>query len=345
MDLITDLPQTDDGYDSVAVFVDKLTKMTHIAPCKKTINSQQFAELYLHNIVRLHGFQLYIISDRDPRWHNDFWKAVCRQFNTKLCFSTAFHPETDGQTERMNRTLEEMIRHYVSPNHTDWDKHLPMVEFAINNALQLSTKQTPFFMYTGTHPLTPLSSLRDTNNADATTVTTTWQARVQQATTKLQVAQNRQAQLVNSKRRDLTFNVGDKVLLNSKNINIKHSGSRKLLPRFLGPFEVTQKIGQLAYKLRLPPNMKCHNVFHVSLLQPYNKSARYQPPPPPLVIDEEYEYEVQTVLKHEGHKPGKRRFLVAWKGYPPEFNTWEPEANLTNCLDELAAYWAKHPAS
>jgi Reverse transcriptase (RNA-dependent DNA polymerase)/RNase H-like domain found in reverse transcriptase/Integrase zinc binding domain/Chromo (CHRromatin Organisation MOdifier) domain/Aspartyl protease len=345
MDLITDLPETDDGYDSVAVFVDKLTKMTHIAPCKKTINSQQFAELYLQHVVRLHGFQLIIISDRDPRWNSDFWKAVCRQFNTKLCFSTAFHPETDGQTERMNRTLEEMMRHYVAPHHADWDKHLPMVEFAINNAIQISTKQTPFYMHTGIHPLTPLSSLRDTNNAEATRVTTTWQARVQKATANLQAAQDRQRQFANSKRRDVTFNVGDKILLNSKNINIKHSGSRKLLPRYIGPFEITQKIGQVAYKLQLPLNMKCHNVFHVSLLQTYTRSGRHQPPPPPLVIDGAYEYEVHHILDHNGHKPGKRRFLVAWKGYPAEHNTWEPEANLTNCSEDLAEYWAKHPAA
>jgi hypothetical protein len=115
MDLITDLPETELGYDSVVVFVDKLTKMTHIAPCNKAISAEEFAQVYLTHVVRLHGFQQFIISDRDPRWTGDFWRQVCKLFDTKLKFSTAFHPETDGQTERMNRTVEETLRHYVSP--------------------------------------------------------------------------------------------------------------------------------------------------------------------------------------------------------------------------------------
>jgi hypothetical protein len=340
MDLITDLPETEKGHDSVVVFVDKLTKMTHIAPCNKTISAEQFAEVYLANVVRLHGFQEIIISDRDPRWTGDFWRQVCKLFQTKLKFSTAFHPETDGQTERMNRTLEETLRHYVSPNHTDWDTHLPMIEFAINNALQLATSQTPFYMHTGLHPLTPLSHIHETSNLDAKTVKVAWQTRVQLATEKLKTAQNRQKQLVDSKRRDVTFKVNDVVLLNSKHINIKHTGSRKLLPRYIGPFKITQCIGAVAYQLELPRNMKCHNVFHVSLLKAFVPSDRHQPLPPPLIIDDAYEYEVEQVLTHKGNRQGKRKFLVAWKGYPAEHNTWEPESNLTNCPEVLQQYWA-----
>lgn len=340
MDLITDLPETEKGHDSVVVFVDKLTKMTHIAPCNKTISATQFAEVYLKNVVRLHGFQESIISDRDPRWTGEFWTEFAKMFCTKLRFSTAFHPETDGQTERMNRTIEETLRHYVSPNHTDWDAHLPMIEFAINNAMQLSTSQTPFYMNTGFHPLTPLSQTSATSNTAASSVRVAWQTRVQQATDKLKAAQNRQKQLVDSKRRDITFNVNDKVLLNSKNINIKHAGSRKLLPRFIGPFKITKCIGKVAYKLELPRNMKCHNVFHVSLLKKHLPSDRHQPMPPPLVIDGEYEFEAEQILAHKGTRPGKRKFLVAWKNYPAEHNTWEPEGNLTNCPEVLQTYWA-----
>jgi hypothetical protein len=340
MDLITDLPETELGHDSVVVFVDKLTKMTHIAPCSKAISAEEFAQVYLTHVVRLHGFQQFIISDRDPRWTGDFWRQVCKLFDTKLRFSTAFHPETDGQTERMNRTVEETLRHYVSPNHTDWDKHLPMIEFAINNALQLSTSQTPFFMNTGAHPLTPLSHLNETSNANAKVIKTTWQARVKEATEKLKAAQNRQKQLVDRKRRDVTFKLNDRVLLNSKNINIKHAGSRKLLPRYIGPFKVTKCIGAVAYQLDLPRNMRCHNVFHVALLKAYNASIRQQSLPPPLIIDEEYEYEAEQILTHKGDHPGKRKFLVAWKNYPAEHNTWEPESNLKNSPVLLRQYWA-----
>lgn len=339
MDFIMELPKTDTGYNAVCVFVDKLTKMTHIAPCHTTTTAQQFAILYLDNVVKHHGFQNIIITDRDPRWTSEFWREVCDQFETKLRFSSAFHPETDGQTERTNRTLEEMLRHYVSPDHCDWDTHLPMIEFAMNNSLQSATGQTPFFLYTGRHPHTPLSNLTQSNNPEARNVRLSWQERVQLARKCLLDAQSRMIRLRSKHRRDVSFNVDDKVLLNSRHINIQYTGSRKLLPRFIGPFKIVKRIGEVAYKLELPRNMKCHNVFHVSLLKQWKPSDRHQPPPPPLVIDGEYEYEVDKILDHKGTEVGKRRFLVAWKHEGAECNTWEPERNLTNCGELLQDYW------
>jgi hypothetical protein len=339
MDFIMELPLTESGYDAVAVFVDKLTKMCHIAPCKTNTTAQQFAHIYLEHVVKHHGFQESIISDRDPRWTSEFWTEVCKDFDMKLRFSSAFHPQTDGQTERTNRTLEEMLRHYVSPNHVDWDTHLPMIEFAMNNSLQSSTGHTPFFLYTGRNPITPLSSLSEMKNPAARTVRLTWQERVQMAKKCLLDAQSRMIRLQTKKCRNVSFEVDDKVLLNSRHINIQFSGSRKLLPRFIGPFKIIKKVGPVAYKLELPKNMKCHNVFHVSLLKQWNPSDRYQPPPPPLVIDGEYEYEVDKILNHRGSEVGKRRFLIAWKHDGAEHNTWEPERNLTHCDELLQEYW------
>jgi hypothetical protein len=174
MDLITDLPTTPSGYDSIVVLVDKLTKMTHFAPCTKTIGAAAFAQLYAQHVVRLHGFQKDIVADRDPRWNNGFWREVCKLFGTKLCLTTAFHPVSDGQTERMNRTLEEMLRHYVSPDHADWDSHLPQLEFAFNKSLHASSKHTPFFLNTGQHPLTPLGDIAETTNPAARKLVEDW---------------------------------------------------------------------------------------------------------------------------------------------------------------------------
>jgi hypothetical protein len=339
MDLITDLPETSSGYDSIAVFVDKLTKMTHFAPCKKTIGAAAFAQLYAQQVVRLHGFQKEIVADRDSRWNNAFWKEVCRLFGTKLCLTTAFHPQSDGQTERMNRTLEEMLRHYVSPIHTDWDTHLSQLEFAFNNSLQASSKHTPFFLNTGQHPLTPLGDIAQTNNPAARTLVEDWSTRVSRAIQYLNTARNRMKQLADASRREVQFKVGDRVLLNSKHIKLKHPGSRKLLPRYIGPFKVTEKVGNVAYRLDLPKNMKCHDVFHVSLLHAFIKGKHYQPPPPPLEVDGELEYEVEKILSHTGNKPGKKWFLIKWAGYPEEHNTWEPEKNLTHCKQILQDYW------
>jgi hypothetical protein len=339
MDFITDLPPTDNGHDALLVVVDKLTKMSHLVPCRKALSAEQFAPLYLANVVKLHGFQEIIITDRDTRWTSEFWKAVCKGFNIKLRFSSSFHPETDGQTERTNRTLEEMLRHYVSPDHSDWDTHLPMIEFAFNNSYQSSTGQTPFYTYTGRHPITPLSSVTMANNPAARQLTLTWQERVARARKHMLDAQSRIKDMTDKRRRDVSFKVDEKVLLNSRHINIHHVGSRKLLPRYIGPFKIIKKIGEVAYKLELPKNMRCHPVFHVSLLKAWNPSSRYQPPPPPLVIDGEYEYEVQEILDHRGSVPGKRKFLVSWVGHGPEHNTWEPERNMTNCGEVLQEYW------
>jgi len=338
MDFITDLPPTEAGHDALLVVVDKLTKMTHLVPCRKSLSAEQFAPLYLANVVKLHGFQEIIITDRDVRWTSSFWREVCKQFDIKLRFSSSFHPETDGQTERANRTLEEMLRHYVSPDHADWDTHLPMIEFAFNNSYQSSTGQTPFYTYTGRHPLTPLSSTTASNNPEARQLKLSWEERVAKARKYMLDAQSRAKILADKKRREWSLNEGDKVLLNSRHINIQHTGSRKLLPRFIGPFKVLKKIGEVAYKLDLPKNMKCHPVFHVSLLKPFN-GDRDQAPPPPLLIDGEYEWEVKQILDHRGMVPGKRKFLVSWEGQGPEYNTWEPERNLTNCPDLLSEYW------
>ncbi len=264
-------------------------------------------------------------------------------FGTKLCLTTAFHPQSDGQTERMNRTLEEMLRHYVSPNHTDWDSHLPQLEFAFNNSLHAASKHTPFFLNTGQHPLTPLGDIAETTNPAARKLVEDWSTRVSRAIEYLHAARNRLKQNADASRRDVQFKVGDNVLLNSKHITLKHPGATKLLPKYIGPFKVIAKIGEVAYRLELPKNMKCHNVFHVSLLHKFVKGRRYQPPPPPLEVDGELEYEVEKILMSREGPHGKRWFLLKWKGYPEEHNTWEPEKNLTHCKQILKNWWNKFP--
>jgi hypothetical protein len=153
MDLIVDLPVTARGHDSVIVFVDRLSKMTHFAPCSKSISIVDLATIF----VKLHGFQKSLVLDRDPKFTSQFLTDLCKLFGTKLRMSTAFHPQTDGQTERMNRILEDALRHYVSPTQTDWDLYLALLEVAVNNAVQDSTNETPFMLNYGQHPHTPLT--------------------------------------------------------------------------------------------------------------------------------------------------------------------------------------------
>ena len=161
----------------------------------------------------------------------------------------------------------------------------------------------------------------------------------------LQAAQQRQKAHADLHRRDVEFNIGDLVLLSTKNITMKMVGSSKLMPKYVGPFPVTRQVNKVAYKIELPPCMKIHDVFHVSLLKAYKEDGSVQPPPPPTLIADALEYEVEHILMHKDRHPVngwkiKREFLVKWQGYGPEHNTWEPEANLRNCPELLTDYWA-----
>jgi hypothetical protein len=155
MDLITDLPKCASGVDAVVVFVDRLTKMIVCAPTTKTVTAPQLAQIFVFKVFCQFGLPSSIVSDRDVRFTSNFWQALWQMLGTKLKMSTAFHPQTDGQTERANRTVEEMLRPYVHPRQDDWDQHLDLVAFAYNNATQASTGQTPFFLNHGRHPATP----------------------------------------------------------------------------------------------------------------------------------------------------------------------------------------------
>ena len=155
MDFITQLPKTAKGFDAILVVVDRLTKMARFIPTVTPISAKETADLFLKEVFRLFGMPKEIVSDRDPRFTGKFFTELCRLLGIKQCLSTVYHPQTDGQTERMNRTLEDMLRHYVNPRGTNWDEFLPAVEFAVNSAWQESVRAQPFFLNYGRHPRGP----------------------------------------------------------------------------------------------------------------------------------------------------------------------------------------------
>jgi hypothetical protein len=166
MDLITDLPCTANGHDAIWVVVDRLSKMVHLQPTRKTVTAEQLALLYEQTVFRLHGFPKDIVSDRDVRFTSAFWKALNQRFGTRLSMSTKFHPQTDGQTERMNGILEDTLRHFVGPFQRDWEELLPVVEFAMNNSWNASIQNTPFMLNYGQNPDDPtIAWLRECNPA------------------------------------------------------------------------------------------------------------------------------------------------------------------------------------
>ena len=160
MDFIVQLPKTKAGWDAIVVFVDRLSKQAHFAPTKTTATAPEIAEIFLNQVFRLHGMPSTIVSDRDAKFTSNFWKAFFSLHGTKLKFSTAYHPQTDGQTERTNRTLKQMLSIFCCYKQNDWDKYLAHAEFAYNNSQQTSTKKTPFFLNHGQHPRTPSTTVK-----------------------------------------------------------------------------------------------------------------------------------------------------------------------------------------
>jgi hypothetical protein len=349
VDFVTHLPVTDNGKDAICVFCDKLTKMVHLVPTVSSVDAAGTAKLFVQNVWRLHGLPHTLVSDRGTQFDSKLFREIMEHLQVKQAMSSAYHPQTDGQTERVNRVMQEVLRHYVNPLQTDWDVWLPAVEFAINNSVHTGTKETPFFLNYGVHPLTPLSLQSPAERAKASKVpaaakfTADMQAAVARAKQCLQGAQDRMKSVADKRRADHTVAVGDLVWLDSRNIAVKHTGSRKLLPRRLGPFKVVKQINPVAFRLELPATMeKVHPVFHVSLLMPYKDGGRAQPPPPPVVMEDGVEeFEVEAVLGHR-YTGKKLQYLIKFKGYGHEQNEWLPKNHLT--CDELVQEYLDSPA-
>ena len=340
MDFITQLPETRKGHDAIMVFVDRLTKMVHFAPTRTEASAEDVAQLFMEHVVRLHGCPEDVVSDRDTRFASRFWKAVMALCGTKVSMSSAFHPESDGQTERVNRTLEQTLRMFVSPAQDDWDVLLPAVEFACNSAVHDSTGQTPFVLNYGRQLPAPVDRAVGDDVPAAHDFVGAMRKAIEDAKHNLVKAQQRHKSYADSRRRDVVFQVGEEVLLSTRNLRLKSPGARKLLPKFIGPFAVVARVGDVAYRLALPDSLRIHDVFHVSLLARYVAGKDYMPPPLPIVVDGALEYEVERVLLHRSRSSGRKSvhdYLIKWQGYGPEHNSWEPESNLPREL--IDEYW------
>ena len=346
MDFVTSLPQTADGKDTVVVFVDKLTKMCHLFPTTaKGLDARKVAHVFLDQVFRHHGIPENIISDRDVRFTNDFWHEVLLRLGSFCNLSTAYHPQTDGQTERANQTFEQVIRQFIAPDMTNWDTLLPMVEFAMNDHIHMGMQQTPFFLNLGRHPAKPVDLALDGRDKQAKLTAAELTAAWKKARQLLLDVNSRMMQRENKKRRDHHFLEGDMVYLSSKNFSWKH-GTKKMCPRWMGPFKVLEVKGPVTYKLQLPEEWKIHNVFHSSLLKPVPEGTRYHFPEPTVDDDGQPCWEVDQIIKHKMMNPKnkrstRKRYLVAWKGFSREFDSWVDDEQIEGSPRLLADYWQK----
>jgi transposase InsO family protein len=367
MDFITELPPAGDrNYNACLVIIDRFSRRAYFIPTMDTSDAKDFALLFWHNCWRNTGWPRIIVSDRDPKFTSDFWRSLSSLAGVQLSMSTAYHPQTDGMVERLNQTLEDMLRRYVAFGITfeddlgfthDWVTVLPALEFAYNSSRHSATGRSPFELERGYVPKSPVNLLQNKQSDLRIDPTSESYA------TLLDAARTRAQESVDEafdyakKRWDAShtpapFKPGDSVLLSSKNFAFQ--GSRKLQEPFLGPFTVLRKVGDNAVELLLTGTYaRRHPVFPVSLCKLHKAGdperfpgRRVEPPPDPVLVEGTPQWEVAEILDEAHVKdkkaPGgfRRKYLVRWKDFDSTHDTWEVEDNLQQAKAMLRAFRA-----
>ncbi|KAD2805861.1 hypothetical protein E3N88_39238 [Mikania micrantha] len=339
MDFITKLPRTSHSHDSIWVIVDRLTKSAHFIPIREDNSMDRLAKLYINEIVSRHGIPISIISDRDSRFTSRFWQTLQNALGTQINMSTAYHPQTDGQTERTNQTLEDMLRSCVMDFGGSWDVHLPLVEFSYNNSYHTSIKCAPFEALYGRKCRSPIcwSEVGESQiiGPELIQETTDKIALIQE---RIKAARDRQKSYADNRRRPLEFQIGDLVMLKvSPWKGIFRFGKRGTLsPRFVGPFKILERIGSVAYRLELPSELgNIHDVFHVSNLKKCLVDESLIVPLKEIQIDEKLQFREEPVeVMDREVKVLKRSRIpivkIRWNSQRGPEYTWERENRARN---------------
>ncbi|CEP11259.1 hypothetical protein [Parasitella parasitica] len=345
MDFITQLPESE-NYTAICVIVDRFTKMAVFVPTHNSIDAEGTCDLLLRHVFCHFGFPATIISDRGITFTSNFTKALMKIFHIKQSMSTAFHPQTDGQTERINSILEQYLRCYINHRQSDWSKYLCIAQFAYNSTTHSTTGVTPHFANYGFEPHSSLATPHTTKgNSPAIDRAKLLKDLHEEVKYNIALAQECHSKYYNKKvLPGPELKIGDKVWLLSKNIKTQRP-TRKLDHRRLGPFEILEKIGSRSYKLALPHTMKVHPVFHINLLEPFIEDTipgRKPKELPPIVIDDHEEYEVDNIVDSRIHRR-KLQYLVHWRNYSIMDRTWEPASNLTNSQELIEKFHKENP--
>ncbi|MCF8701926.1 DDE-type integrase/transposase/recombinase, partial [Corynebacterium sp. MC-10] len=346
MDFITGLPKSE-GYGTIMVVVDRFSKYATFMPATPGCTAKEAAQLFFKNVVKYWGLPRHIISDRDPRFTGNFWRELFQTLGTKLHFSTSFHPQTDGQTERVNALLECYLRHFVSSHQRDWAKLLDVAQFSYNLQRSESTGRTPFELATGQQPLTPhsLPATFEGKSAGAYLLAKGFEERMDTARAHLAKAAKRMKKFADRTRRPTNYKVGDLVMVkfNPRQFKALRGINPNLVRKYEGPFRIIAKVGKISYRLELPPTLKIHPVFHASVLKPYHEDkddpSRGQSNRAPITITASHDRDIEGIIDYQaipkkGH-PATSMFLVHWKGQSPEEATWEKYEDLWQFQDKV----------
>jgi hypothetical protein len=213
LDFVMPLPETAEGFDGLLVITDPFTKAVTLEPIKTTYGAVEVAEIFFKRIVSREGLPIKIISDRDPRFTGEFWKNLFRLIGTEIALSSAYHPQSDGQTERTNRTLEEILRNHINATQDNWDKLLPMAEFAINDSVSPTTGFTPFQLMYGIHPRKPIDMIAESKAPAAEEFIKGMTTAINKARENIDRAQLAMKIQADKRRRDHSFKIGDMVIV------------------------------------------------------------------------------------------------------------------------------------
>ncbi|PKU73387.1 hypothetical protein MA16_Dca024189 [Dendrobium catenatum] len=342
MDFVSGLPRSRQGHDAIWVVIDRLTKSAHFFPIRLTDSVEKLALLYVAEIIRLHGVPKSIVYDRDGRFTSRLWKKVQEAMGTRLTFSTAFHPQTDGQTERTIQTLEDLLRLCILDFGGGGESHIPLIEFAYKNNFQASIGMAPYEALYGRKCRTPLcwaeTGERKVIGSDLVDDAI---SKIRLIRERLLAVQDRQKKYYDAKHRFVEFNVGDFVFIKIRPMKgvLRFGKVGKLNPRYIGPFEIVKRIEKVAYRLALPTTYAVHNVFHVSSLRKYLSDD------PSKIISEEldlqqdlsYVEEPDQILEFSVKQLRSREIpfvKVLWKHGLEKNATWE-ESEMRKCYPHL----------
>jgi hypothetical protein len=338
------------GFDAILVIVDKTTKKAVFVPTKTTLTSKDYADILVAHWIRHFGIPKTVTSDRGSQFVSQFIACFYESCGIKGTPSTAYHPQTDGQTERVNQELEIYLRFYVNSLHDNWHIWLPLAEFSYNDKSHSTTKISPHFATLGLHPWKgDPNALPDARNPAGADFGQQMTKTREHAHAMLKAAQETAKANYDRKRgRSWKFEKGNQVWLESTNITLQN-GIKKLAPRRYGPFTIIEQHGPSSFELRLPDAWsKLHPVFNEALLSPYSApstpaQAIAHAPPPAIIVDGEPEYDVEYITDHKMMKR-KSFYKVHWQGYPTYDDSWEPLAGLEHAQDAVKAFHDAHPS-